>query len=470
MPRKSLRKKLLQQLEKRIEQYTAKIVLARNRTNHDDESLSLSSFSSISSLESLSSSLSSTSTTAGNRKKRRRRKETQRLKKKQKSMARLHKSISGRRYLQRGPYRNYSNFVFEEDLKSSIDDNRSFLNDNEFLHKYRMKRSTFQLLLSKIRHHEVFQRRGGRLSGRKQQDVTHQLLVFLHYLGTEGSGQSDKGQRSVFRKGQGSGRQWSRRVCRAIIECLEDDYLRWPDAEERQDISERIRKQHYFPNCVGLIDGTLTPLAFRPETEDAPDYKGRKVLYSLSMLVVCDDKRRVLYFIAGWPGSAHDNRIFRNSRLYRNPEEFFTDIEYLLGDSAFECQRFMIPSYKKAAGLELERNKEKFNQALSKPRVESEHCIGMLKGRFPWMRSIRVKITERRSSKLRILNLIKASMILHNFLIDEADPCLEEWEAPDDSSSEDASSLSSGDELNQSVADAKSRRHQLTNFVVDMFP
>ena len=37
-----------------------------------------------------------------------------------------------------------------------------------------------------------------------------------------------------------------------------------------------------WPNCVGVADGTLLPLAFQPETENYPEYHGQKYLYSLS--------------------------------------------------------------------------------------------------------------------------------------------------------------------------------------------
>jgi hypothetical protein len=41
-----------------------------------------------------------------------------------------------------------------------------------------------------------------------------------------------------------------------------------------------------------IADGTLTPLAFEPETEDAPDYSGRKYYYSLSNLIYSDHNIR----------------------------------------------------------------------------------------------------------------------------------------------------------------------------------
>jgi hypothetical protein len=42
----------------------------------------------------------------------------------------------------------------------------------------------------------------------------------------------------------------------------------------------------------------------------------------------------------------------------------------------------------------------------------------MLKGRFPWLRSIRLVITEDIKSLKRILQIIDATVILHNMLIE----------------------------------------------------
>jgi len=43
-----------------------------------------------------------------------------------------------------------------------------------------------------------------------------------------------------------------------------DDDCKWPSIKEWWNISGRIRKAHGFVNCIGLIDGTLFPLAFAP--------------------------------------------------------------------------------------------------------------------------------------------------------------------------------------------------------------
>jgi len=44
-----------------------------------------------------------------------------------------------------------------------------------------------------------------------------------------------------------------------------EQFIKWPSIKERQNISGRIRKVHGFVNCIGLIDGTLFPLAIHPQ-------------------------------------------------------------------------------------------------------------------------------------------------------------------------------------------------------------
>jgi DDE superfamily endonuclease len=133
-----------------------------------------------------------------------------------------------------------------------------------------------------------------------------------------------------------------------------------------------------------MIDGTLLPLATAPQRQDAPDYSGRKYNYSLSIIIINDDNRMIRYYLSGWPGSAHDSRIFSHTKVANEPEEYFSEHQYLLGDSAFESNWYMVVPYKCLPGMDLERDQEIFNTALSRPRIIGEHTIGLLKGRFPF--------------------------------------------------------------------------------------
>jgi hypothetical protein len=343
--------------------------------------------------------------------------------------------------------------VFLEDLN----EDSSWLNDAEFKDKYRMTRSSFWLIVELIKDHPVFQSKR-----KKQAPVEHQLMILLCFLGTEGNGMSDRKGRSLFRMGKGTLRKYKDRVVEAILDCLFEGFVKWPDPDERRLISERIRSEFGLPNCIGVADGTLLPLAFRPSTEDYADYKGRKMLYTLTMLVINDDERRIRYFNAGWPGSTHDDRVFRNSRIVQELDNHFEETQYIIGDSAYSPQNFMVSTFKKPVGIPMPPDNEIFNTKLSKPRVSSEHTIGILKGRFPFLRSIRMRLTGKKSFK-KILRYITVCVVLHNFLVGKREDDLNEAD-------EDLSDIDADNELNSPVPDylaSTTRREQVKNYVLE---
>jgi DDE superfamily endonuclease len=131
----------------------------------------------------------------------------------------------------------------------------------------------------------------------------YQLMVSLTNVGTEGNGANNSNQRHTFGVGYGTGDLYRDRVAKALRD-LSEEYIHWPDSEEeRREISKAIQTNFNFPRCLGIVDGTLFPLAFQPQTEDAPDYSGRKYGYSLSTMIICDHKRRICHYLAGYPGT-----------------------------------------------------------------------------------------------------------------------------------------------------------------------
>ena len=143
-------------------------------------------------------------------------------------------------------------------------------------------------------------------------------------------------------------------------------------------------------------------------------------------MVVCDDRCPVLYFYIGWPGSTHDNRSWRNCKLNLHEAEFFQQLEFIIGDSAFNPSKRMVPSYKKNAGQScLNAQNEFFNGKLSSARIKSEHCIGLLKNRFPCICGLNVKIKKAHDVK-QVVKIFTACIILHNLLLSEPD-IPDEW-------------------------------------------
>jgi hypothetical protein len=338
-----------------------------------------------------------------------------------------------------------------------------WLSDDEFLQKYRMSRKNFKIVLDKIKDHSVFQEQ----NKRRQAPPAHQLMVFLKYVGTEGTGASNSNQRSTFAIGYGTASLYRTRVMKAL-RSLSDEYIRWPDENERLDIAREIQHLFHFPHCVAIADGTLLPLAFEPHSLDAPDYSGRKYGYSLSTMIICDHKRRIRHYLAGFPGSVHDNRIWKETKLYKLPDQYFSHREYCVGDSAFENDKFMVSAFKKPKDRVIPEKHVKFNEKLAKMRIISEHCIGILKGRFPWLRSIRLTVTDNKRSLKKILQMLEATIILHNMLIEIGEEDRDEWIDHDDFSDMDDAERAPhlpGDALFEAIPDGSPKDERRTRLM-----
>jgi len=75
--------------------------------------------------------------------------------------------------------------------------------------------------------------------------------------------------------------------------------------------------------------------------------------YAIKALFVCDDKAKITLVEMGWPGSIQDNRVWSNSDVYLSKEKYFSNKEYLLGDSAFSASMVMVRAFKKGTNATL---------------------------------------------------------------------------------------------------------------------
>ena len=72
---------------------------------------------------------------------------------------------------------------------------------------------------------------------------------------------------------------------------------------------------------------------------------------------------------------------------------------------------------KQAAQAALQPDKEFFNTCLAQVRISSEHCIGILKGRFPCLKRINIKLRKSKKEVEEVVRLIGAFITMYNLLI-----------------------------------------------------
>ncbi|OWZ07403.1 hypothetical protein PHMEG_00020212 [Phytophthora megakarya] len=148
------------------------------------------------------------------------------------------------------------------------------MNDLEFHEHFRLDRNVFRRLVG-LKNDPVFLSKGSKPF---RGGVTLHMLVLLKLLGIYGIGKYGTS---------------------SAIPQLEKVTMPWPD-DDRRMIALRMQEKHGFVNCIGIMDGTLFPLAEEPR-HHGESYYSRKSSYSVNVLVTCDDVARIHNLVVGWP-------------------------------------------------------------------------------------------------------------------------------------------------------------------------
>ena len=144
--------------------------------------------------------------------------------------------------------------------------------------------------------------------------------------------------------------------------------------------------------------------------------------------------------VVGWPGSVDDGRIWNNSGLNAQLEQFLSALPpiyvstketntspvqqeavqpFILADSAYSSTSYMVPTFKTTECNRCPITK-KLNYRLASIRYSIEHAFGLcnLKGLF---RLLNRPLESAKDDIVRTIKLIAAIFILHNFLVDVQD-------------------------------------------------
>ncbi|XP_064647456.1 uncharacterized protein LOC135500138 [Lineus longissimus] len=286
----------------------------------------------------------------------------------------------------------------------------------EFSSHFRISPRTFDFIQSVVEMDLLPKAPGGPLDAILP---TKQIMVFLWYLANQ------EVMRSVAVK-FGVSESTVHKIVRNVAEALirrKKQFIRWPTPERRREISASFQESSGLVGVVGAVDGSHIRIMNLPGGES--DYYNRKKFPSLQLQLVADDRLLIINTNVGWPGCAHDGRVFRNSQLAADADagKLFSQDEFLIGDSAYPLRTYLMAVMKE--NRLLSREERVLNKKLSSCRQVVERAIGLMKGRFRRLR-------ELYSRKVKdMCKLITCAAILHNMCIltdDEVEVYVEEEE------------------------------------------
>ncbi|XP_035714843.1 protein ALP1-like [Folsomia candida] len=242
------------------------------------------------------------------------------------------------------------------------------------------------------------------------------LFIGLRYLV---SGDSIKTIATSFSVGRSTVQNIIKSVNQALWKNLQPVYLKVPDKEKWMDIVKGFDEKWNFPNCLGAIDGKHVMIRAPPNSGSL--FFNYKSFFSVVLLATCDADYRFTTVDIGGYGRQSDGGIFSSSALGRALDEDRLQIPNPLplpgsnivqpctfvGDDAFALSDKMMKPYDQRG---LDKKKRIFNYRLSRARRIIENVFGIIASRFNIYRRSIISDPE------NVVNAIKATVVLHNFL------------------------------------------------------
>ncbi|XP_071713706.1 uncharacterized protein [Rutidosis leptorrhynchoides] len=241
----------------------------------------------------------------------------------------------------------------------------------------------------------------GGLRPTQRMSVEEHVARFLHIVGND---LSNCFTSWIYRRSGSTVSRCFHRVLKAMLS-LEGRYIKQPTGDVvPNEIQGKRRFYPFFKNCVGTIDGTHVRV--KVNNKAAPRYRGRKGYPTINVLAACTFDLKFTYVLSGWEGRycLVDAGLPHTSKLM----------------APYRGVRYHLKEYSSRSP---ENAKELFNLRHASLRNAIERAFGVLKKRFPIIRSS----SEPEYSCETQSSIFLACCILHNFLIDEdRDKAIEE--------------------------------------------
>ena len=113
------------------------------------------------------------------------------------------------------------------------------------------------------------------------------------------------------------------RGCRAILAAYQwdgcvDKKVCFPDEIQRRRSSDTFfRITSGIPYLVGVIDGTIIHIKCPDDRTFMPSefFNPRKGTYGINAMIICDEKKRIIFADPRWPGATNDRGAVARSKF-----------------------------------------------------------------------------------------------------------------------------------------------------------
>ena len=194
-------------------------------------------------------------------------------------------------------------------------------------------------------------------------------------------------------------------------------YIVWPENSQYGSVLSKFSdlRRRSLPGTFGAVDGCH--ISVKCPTVDSSSYYNRKGFHSILLQGICNAECRFMDVFIGWPGSAHDARVWKNSPIYERLTSqehrlLPTDV-HIVGDSAYPCDTFLMCPYRDNGHLT--KTQKEFNVILSSTRVVIEQAFGSLKGRFRRLKHLDMSDLQLAAA------VVATACVLHNLCINNDD-------------------------------------------------
>ena len=301
-----------------------------------------------------------------------------------------------------------------------------------FKRYFRMPKDCFELLVQQVRRkvkddefrpessidHEEYRGavkgQGGVICGEVRLAVFLRLLAGASYLDLMVI--FDLSHRSVFRCFH-IGVEW---INRSFVFPLVKALMK-KDKEYFEQTSElfAMGSDGIFQGVIGAIDGIAIRIRRPTRSDSLPDpgaYYCRKGFHALNCQAVCDNYKRIQWMSSNHQGCTNDSAAFQQTQLYQLLQKRSTWLMknefFLVGDSAYALESFMLTPYDKVNVGKVQGQKEDaYNFYHSNCRIRIECAFGELIMRWGiFWRKFQMGIDAAGP-------VVTAAAHLHNFII-----------------------------------------------------